>query len=495
MINNQIKINLLNYLNKILWDYKTTETGFNYNGLILDYIFENSVYCVDFLDIEDMIQELCGLEYRENFSLTEQYKNIEDTAFIKLSETITNLMLKSTYPHLDTQLIGNKILKYIERNTTTKILKIDSNVYEFQISSKFNYGSYNDIIEIDKTTLKKIMKPEYASEEQFVKRFKYEYEMMNKLCESPYILKVFDYNDSEHSYLMERCECDIYDYLNSSISIEDREIFHIFDDILYGIKFAHDHDIIHRDLHLGNILKINNDFVICDFGLGKDLSKDRSLKSSSTPKNGHAFMDPVGKVDFTKLDKTSDIYSIAKIFEFIIDMTSSQINIDFIISKATSRKKEKRYQTIDEFIVDYETIKNSYFTEFKEQEFINNIKSNNLAAKDVQEIIKLANENTLSKFLLNNNINNFSNIIISLPVDEQRIILSSILSSYCEATEYGKFQQYDIFSQISYDVLLNTSDSNIKKLAYQILKGCAYYRFSAQHKLDDIIAKKIFVED
>ena len=68
----------------------------------------------------------------------------------------------------------------------------------------------------------------------------------------------------------------------------------------------------------------------------------KTLKSSSTPKNGHAFMDPIGKVDFTKLDKTSDIYSIAKIFEYIIDMTSSQINIDFIISKATSRKKENR---------------------------------------------------------------------------------------------------------------------------------------------------------
>lgn len=495
MIDNQIKINLLNYLNKSLWDYKVTETGFNYNGLILDYIFECSVYCIDFLDIEDMIQELCGLEYDENIPLPEQYKNIDDRPFIKLSETITNVMLKSTYEHLDTKLIGNKILKYIERNTTAKIIKIDSDYYEFQISSKFNGGSYNDIIEIDKTTLKKIMKPEFIKEEQFVKRFKYEYEMMSKLSESPYILKVFNYDDAEHSYLMERCECDIYDFLNANISIEDKEIFHIFDDILYGIKFAHDHNIIHRDLHLGNILKINNDFVLCDFGLGKDLSKDRSLKSSSTPKNGHAFMDPIGKVDFTKLDKTSDIYSIAKIFEFIIDMTSSQINIDFIISKATSRKKENRYQTIDEFIEDYNTIKNGCLAEFKEQEFINHIKSNNLNPNDIQELIKYARENSLSKFLLQNNINNFASVIISLPIDEQQTILSSILSSYCGATEYGKFEQYDTFSQIGYDVLLNTPNLNIKKIAYQILKGCADYRFSAKHKLDDILSRKIFTDE
>ena len=400
MIDIQIKINLLNFLNKTLWNYKTTDTGFNYSGLILDYIFENSVYSIDYLDIEDMIKEKCGLEYKETISLIEQYQKIDDIPFIKLTETIANVMLKSSYSYLDTKLIGNKIIKYIERNTPAKVLKICSDVYEFQVSSKFNGGSYNDIIEINETTLKKIMKPEFAAQEQFVKRFKYEYEMMSKLSSSPYILKVFNYNEVENSYLMERCECDIYDFLKTSVSIEEKEIFHLFDDVLHGIKFAHDNSIIHRDLHLGNILKINNDFVLCDFGLGKDLSKDKSLKSSSTPKNGHVFMDPIGKVDFKKLDNTSDLYSVAKIFEYIIDITSSQINLDFIISKACSREKEKRYQTIDEFIEDYNTVKNKHIAEFKEKEFLINVRSNNLSANEVQEIIKLAKNNKLARYLV-----------------------------------------------------------------------------------------------
>lgn len=491
MIDINIKENLLRFLNNKLWDGKTTDTGWNYYGLILDFVFDDSIYCVDYLNVEDMIKSKCGLDYKETYDLAEQYKDINDEQFIKLSETITNIMFKSACKFLDTREIGNKILKYIERNTNVKITMTDTDVYEFEIKYKFNEGSYNDIIEMDKNTLKKIMKPEYVTQEQYIKRFKYEFEMMNKLADSPYILKVFDYSETEHSYLMEKCECDIADYIKTNVTINEVDLFHLFDDILQGVKFAHDNDIIHRDLHLGNILKINNDFVICDFGLGKDLSKDRSLKSSSTPKNGHYFMDPIGKTDFTKLDKTSDIYSIAKIFEHIIESTESKIDMDFIIEKATSHKKDKRYQNISEFINDYNTIKDRYFDEFNEQVFIERLVSNNVEANDIKELIKLATNGELSKFILVNKLTNFSHIILSLPITEQGIILESIYSTFCSATEYNRFEQYDIFSQIAYNVIVNSSNPNIKQIAAKILEGCAEYRFAAQHKLEDLKARNI----
>lgn len=74
------------------------------------------------------------------------------------------------------------------------------------------------------------------------------------------------------------------------------------------MKYAHEHNIIHRDLHLGNVLKVGDDFVLCDFGLSKDESIERSLKSTATVINNHLFIDPLAIGDFTKLDKKSDIY-------------------------------------------------------------------------------------------------------------------------------------------------------------------------------------------
>ena len=68
---------------------------------------------------------------------------------------------------------------------------------------------------------------------------------------------------------------------------------------------------------MGNILIKEGHVVLSDFGLSKDTMINHSLKSTSTPKNSHYFIDPIGLHDFTALDKLSDIYSIGKIIDYI----------------------------------------------------------------------------------------------------------------------------------------------------------------------------------
>ncbi len=46
-------LRLLDFLDSKMFDYKTTETGWNYTGLIFDYLFENSVFSIDYLNVED----------------------------------------------------------------------------------------------------------------------------------------------------------------------------------------------------------------------------------------------------------------------------------------------------------------------------------------------------------------------------------------------------------------------------------------------------------
>ena len=99
------------------------------------------------------------------------------------------------------------------------------------------------------------MLKENKEDKKLKKRLKYEFENTKKLCGCPNIISVYDFNDEECSYLMEKAEMDLYEYLKSQVGLSKKEKLKIIYDILKGMKFAHDNDIIHRDLHLGNILK------------------------------------------------------------------------------------------------------------------------------------------------------------------------------------------------------------------------------------------------
>ena len=187
---------------------------------------------------------------------------------------------------------------------------------------------------------------------------------MLRLAKSPYVLKVFNYDENNDSYLMEKCDCNVYDYLENNPFKDDKLILQVIEELLLGMKDVHEAGIIHRDLHLGNILIKEGHVVLSDFGLSKDTMINHSLKSTSTPKNSHYFIDPIGLHDFTALDKLSDIYSIGKIIDYITGESELNKKLSFVISKATERNRTKRYAAVDELIQDV----NSSVKEISEEE-------------------------------------------------------------------------------------------------------------------------------
>ena len=54
--------------------------------------------------------------------------------------------------------------------------------------------------------------------------------------------------------MMEKCDCNVFDYLNNNPFVTDDMLLNLINELLLGIKDVHDAGIIHRDLHLGNIL-------------------------------------------------------------------------------------------------------------------------------------------------------------------------------------------------------------------------------------------------
>ncbi|MEK4250343.1 hypothetical protein [Paenibacillus sp. FSL W7-1287] len=96
MLSEQNYIKILHYFDKYLWDGKTTETNWNYYGLVLDWYFDNSVLCIDYLDIADYFDHNGGFGYIDDKYLSEQYGNIPTSKYLQVLENILNVLKHST---------------------------------------------------------------------------------------------------------------------------------------------------------------------------------------------------------------------------------------------------------------------------------------------------------------------------------------------------------------------------------------------------------------
>lgn len=452
--------------------------GAHYDGLMLDEYFDSSILSIDYLDIEDYFLTTIKYNYKDYISFYSQNNDKEISFKIKLIQQILNILNLSKYADES----GKKIVKKVERileQLGVTIHHEGDNLVLCHEYIKFK-GSYSDIIEINSTTYKKRLNEKYKDLIQWQIRIKREFDNMMKLKDSNYILKVFSYDETEHSYLMEVCECDLADYLEKNMNISEDELLEIIYDILCGMKDAHANAIIHRDLHLGNFLRKDGHFVISDFGLSKDTFLISDYKSSSTPKNSHMFMEPIGKSDFTKLDKLSDIYSIGKIIEYITYGTELNKDLSLIISKCTDRNRNNRYQDISEIISSIEETLDAV-TKVEDINAIKNKIKNNEFDSSVEMFISKQLENkTLADFIVQNVLMGFTNIIIKCSETMKSDIWKNITENYVDATGYGGFANYDTFAEIAMDYIY-CEDENIilRKKAMNVLKGCSHYRYKA----------------
>ena len=254
------------------------------------------------------------------------------------------------------------------------------------------------------------------------------------------------------------------------------------------MSYAHNHSIIHRDLHLGNVLKVGNDYVICDFGLSKDLSIVRSMKTSYTQKNNHLFVDPLALTDFTRLDKKSDIYSIGKMMDYLFTYNAPTSNHIFktIVERCICRDKALRYDTVDQIIADVETTLNTQSEEDRKKNTINKVLNSQYDVQVHDYVMGLVSSDRLSKFIVANKLSSFWKLILRFETVYQVQILTSIEDNYSDATGYGGWGNYDIFASIAYNLCLQLKDVEPKRIARRILEGCANIRYRAKDLLDSL---------
>ena len=487
MLSEQNYIKILNYFDKHLWDGKTTDTNWNYYGLILDWFFDNSVLCIDYLDIVDFFDHNGGFGFVDDKYLSEQYGNLPTSKCLQILENILNILKHSTVNKEQSDHMIEMVTKVLKRDNV-KIINPDIGYLTVMPDDILDSGSYCNIVRVREGVLRKELNSAYQNDEKLKKRVQYEFENMQKLKGCPQVLNVFDFNSENYSYLMEQCEKNLYKHLEDEMELSFDERLKIIMDILAGMAFAHENTIIHRDLHLGNILKIGNDFVIADFGLSKDLSIERSMKSSATEKNNHLFVDPLAMSDFTKLDQKSDVYSIGKIIDYVFSHNASDSNHIFktVVERCISRNKDLRYDSAQHILNEVENILKDQNQAENKQNTINKILNNHYDAQVHDFIIGLTEGDRISKFIVEYRLSKFWKLVLRFESGYQAKILQSILYNYSEATGYGGWTNYDIFAQISFDLCLNLEDLEVRKIARNILEGCAGVRYSAQNLLEKL---------
>jgi serine/threonine protein kinase len=229
------------------------------------------------------------------------------------------------------------------------------------------------------TVAVKILKPEYAKQEEYVSRFKKEASAASSLKHKNIVRVADSGNDGDVHYI-------IQEYVEGktlkSVILENgamdyQKAIRIMIDICSAMEYAHMKGLVHRDIKPQNILIDKSGIVkVTDFGIAKDVSST-TLTSLDSGIMGsvHYFSPEQAKGE--KVDNRSDIYSLGIVFyemvtgalPFTGDTSIAiaikhlsdtvkpprEINaaipksVNNIIVKATRKDKELRYPSAGEF--------------------------------------------------------------------------------------------------------------------------------------------------
>ncbi|MCL2618946.1 MAG: Stk1 family PASTA domain-containing Ser/Thr kinase [Defluviitaleaceae bacterium] len=256
----------------------------------------------------------------------------------------------------------------------------------YEIIDKIGAGGMANVYrakdrELDRFVTFKVMREEFVNDEEFKARFKVEARSAAALSNQN-IVSIFDVGQEGDTYYI------VMEYING-VTLKDLiirrapfdndEVLGVATQIAAGLKHAHEHGIIHRDIKPQNILVTSNGIIkVTDFGIARAVSAATVTTTGNTMGSVHYFSPEQargGHVDFK-----SDIYCLGIVmYEMItgrlpfegdtpVAIALKQISdplpdirevnpkasesVVRIIRKAAEKLSTNRYQTTDELTND-----------------------------------------------------------------------------------------------------------------------------------------------
>jgi serine/threonine protein kinase len=103
---------------------------------------------------------------------------------------------------------------------------------------------------------------------------------INSSVDHPYVLKCFEISYTPtHCYLVtEYCpEGDLQRYVKSKGKLTEAEALRLLRQLVAGLKYLHEHQILHRDLKSSNVFIKRGDVRIADFGLSHCFATGKTM--------------------------------------------------------------------------------------------------------------------------------------------------------------------------------------------------------------------------
>ncbi|MGN0607857.1 MAG: Stk1 family PASTA domain-containing Ser/Thr kinase [Oscillospiraceae bacterium] len=260
-----------------------------------------------------------------------------------------------------------------------------------------------DILE-DRVVAVKILKNEFADNEDFVRRFRNESKAIAVLSH-PNIVKIYDvgFTDKIQFIVMEYIDgITLKEFIEQQGVLKWKDTVHFIIQILRALQHAHDRGIVHRDIKPQNIMLFPDGTIkVMDFGIARFAREEGKTISDKAIGSVHYISPEQARGDIT--DEKSDIYSVGvmmyemltgvKPFDADNPVTVAlmhmqntpkpprEINdsipegLEEIVLRAMQKEASKRYQSASEMIKDIEEFKKNpsivfeykYLTEEKTQ--------------------------------------------------------------------------------------------------------------------------------
>ena len=157
----------------------------------------------------------------------------------------------------------------------------------------------------------KILKDEFARDEEFRRRFHAEGEAVAMLSH-PNIVQVYDVSTSEDAnfIVMELIDgISLKQYMEKKGILNWKETLHFGMQIAKGLEHAHSRGIVHRDIKPHNVMVLKNGSVkVMDFGIARVMNKSNTLTKEALG-SVHYISPEQAKGGHT--DNRSDLYSLS----------------------------------------------------------------------------------------------------------------------------------------------------------------------------------------
>ena len=157
----------------------------------------------------------------------------------------------------------------------------------------------------------KILKDEFAKDEEFRRRFRAEGQAVAMLSH-PNIVQVFDVSSTDNAnfIVMELIDgISLKQYMEKKGTLNWKETLHFAMQIATGLEHAHSRGIVHRDIKPHNVMVLKNGSVkVMDFGIARVMSKSHTLTKEALG-SVHYISPEQAKGSFT--DNRADLYSLS----------------------------------------------------------------------------------------------------------------------------------------------------------------------------------------